>query len=153
MNIVNTIEQYNNEYAYFCDAIKNNIILDGKFIRIIYSTSEFTSNGIFLLMNLQDIIIEKFYNKFKCSFNLIQHKDLLQTIKTIEEDLLKKVQISDKIPQYKIHEQLKTGCVKIFSDNQKNHGNCFLLKISGVWETDTFYGLTYKFIKVAPVVH
>ena len=26
--------------------------------------------------------------------------------------------------------------------------NLFMLKISGIWETDQFYGLTYKFVKI-----
>ena len=150
MNIVTKFEQYKDECLYFCDSIKNNIIIDGKFIRIIYSTPEFTSNGIFLLINLQDVIIEKFYNKFKCTFNLTNHKDLIHRIKIIEENILNKIKLADKIPQFKIFDQLKSGCIKIFSDNSKTQGGEFLLKISGIWETEMFYGLTYKFMKVTP---
>jgi hypothetical protein len=150
MNIVTTIEQYKDECIYFCDPIKNNIIADGRFIRIIYSTPEFVSNGIFLLINLQDVTIEKFYNKFKCVFNITQHKELICEIKVIEEHILKKFKLADKIPQFKIFDQLKSGCIKIFSDNSKTHGGAFLLKISGIWETELCYGLTYKFMKVSP---
>ena len=49
MNIVKTIDQYNENYIYFCEAIKNNIMNEGSFIRIIYSTPQFILNGIYLL--------------------------------------------------------------------------------------------------------
>ena len=51
-------------------------------------------------------------------------------------------------PQYKINEQVKNGSIKIFSDNIDKITNKFLLKIAGIWETDMYYGLTYKFIKL-----
>ena len=68
-----------------------------------------------------------------------------------EESILKKVNINNKIPQYKISEQVKNGNIKLFLDNEKfekietNKQEFFILKISGIWETTTHYGLTYKF--------
>ena len=64
----------------------------------------------------------------------------------IENGLLKKSGILGKIPQYKIYEQLKNSNIKVFSDSFDKIGNTFLLKIAGIWETETEYGLTYKFI-------
>jgi len=64
---------------------------------------------------------------------------------------LKKVNIRNKVPQYKLNEQLRYGQLKIFYDSTNanaNTNNAFLLKISGIWETDMHYGLTFKFIKV-----
>ena len=46
MNIVKTIDQYNEDYIYFCEPIKNNIMNDGYFIRIIYSSPLFVLNGV-----------------------------------------------------------------------------------------------------------
>ena len=46
MNIVKTIDQYDENYVFFCDPIKNNIMNNGNFIRILYSTSLFVLNGI-----------------------------------------------------------------------------------------------------------
>ena len=76
-------------------------------------------------------------------------------MKRIEEGLLKKVSIRNKMPQFKLNEQLKYGQLKIFYDTTTtsinsliNKENAFLLKISGIWETDMHYGLTFKFIKV-----
>jgi hypothetical protein len=147
MNLVKSIEQYHDKNTFFCEPIKNNIMTDGNFIRILYSTQHFILNGIYLLVNLQDITCEKFYNKYKCNFNILNHKDIIDNLKKIEEDLLKKYKTS-KIASYKIYEQMKTGYIKIFTD-VGNRSNCsFILKISGIWETQYNYGLTYKFLKI-----
>ena len=148
MNIVKTIDQYNEEFVYFCEPIKNNIMNDGNFIRIIYSTQLFILNGIYIIININHTNIDKYYNKFKCSFDVNQHKELIKNILLIEEGLLKKVCINNKLPQCKIYEQLKNGSIKIFSDSFEKINNKFLLKISRIWATETEYGLTYKFLNM-----
>ena len=52
MNIVKRIDQYDENNCFFCEPIKNNVMNDGNFIRIIYSTHNFTLNGIYLLLTL-----------------------------------------------------------------------------------------------------
>lgn len=146
MNLVNTIEKYNNNNLFFCEPIKNNIMTDGNFIRILYSTNMVTLNGVYILINLTDTICEKYYNKYKCTFNIINHKELIDKIKSIEEEILKKYKTT-KTPSYKIYEQIKSGYIKVFTDTTNLHKNAFILKISGIWETQNNYGLTYKFIK------
>jgi len=144
--IVKNINQYNEDYVYFCEPIKNNIMSEGNFIRIIYSTPLFILNGIYLSININYTSIDKYYNKFRCTFDITQYKDTIEQIRVIEERLLKKTCVLNKTPQYKIYEQLKNGNIKVFSDTSEKIGNMFLLKIAGIWETDTEYGLTYKFI-------
>jgi len=148
MNIVKTIEQYNDDYVYFCDPIKNNIMNDGNFIRILYSTPIFILNGIYLSISINQLTIEKYYNKYKCSFDIGTHINIIHRIKNIEENILNKINIKGKSPQYKIYEQISNGNIKIFSDNIDTISNNFLLKIAGIWETDYNYGLTYKFIRI-----
>jgi len=58
------------------------------------------------------------------------------------------INITGKYPQYKIYEQLKNGNIKLFSESFDKITNKFLLKIAGIWETDTEYGLTYKFLNI-----
>jgi hypothetical protein len=148
MNIVKNIDQYNDDFVYFCDPIKNNIMNNGNFIRILYSTAIFVLNGIYLNISISQLTIEKYFNKYKCSFDTGAHADLIQRIKIIEDNILRKINIVGKSPQYKIYEQISNGNIKIFSDNIDNITNNFLLKIAGVWETEYHYGLTYKFIKL-----
>jgi hypothetical protein len=149
MNLVKNIDQYDENNVYFCEPIKNNVMNDGLFIRILYSTPSFVLNGINLLIILNDISVEKYYNKYKCNFNPTNHKDLIENIKSIEENILKNVNIVNKIPQFKIYEQLKNGNIKIFFENVENVNNgLFMLKISGIWETEFHFGITYKFVKI-----
>ena len=150
MNIVKIIDQYNDNYIYFCDPIKNNIMNDAKFIRVLYSPSFCTMNGVYLLIQLHDIVIEKYFNKYKCCFQVAHHRDMIENIKLIEDSILKKVNIQNKIPLYKIYEQLSNGNIKILDNNMSNQ-NMFALKISGIWETDMHYGVTFKFSRVKGV--
>jgi hypothetical protein len=146
MNIVKNIDQFDDNNLFFCEPIKNNIINEGNFIRILYSTNNMVLNGIYLLLVFNDIICEKYYNKYKCSFNVNVHADTIESLKKIEENILRKYSIQNKIPQFKIHEQLSNGNIKIFNDFGNKTNESFILKISGIWETTKNYGLTYKFI-------
>lgn len=148
MNLVKKIEQYDESNIFFCDPIKNNIMNEGQFIRILYSTNTIVLNGIYLYIQLTEPILEKYYNKYKCSFSTILHKELIDKIKLIEENILNKINIVNKTSQNKIYEQLKSGNIKIFCDSTPKINNSFILKISGIWETQHNYGLTYKFTKV-----
>ena len=145
MYLVNTIEQYNKKYLYFFDSIKNNIMNEGSFIRILYTTNLVTLNGIYLLVNLKEINGEKYYNKYKFTFNTTYNKEIIEKIKIIEDEILMKYNTTKK-PITKIYEQLKLGYIKLFSDTKNGQNNNFILKISGIWENQNNYGLTYKFI-------
>ena len=147
MNLVKNINQYNEDNIYFCEPIKNNVMNEGKFIRILYSTHNLVLNGIYLLVHINDITCDKYYNKYKCNFNINLHKDMIENLKIIEENILKKYQ-THKIPSYKIFEQLKSGHIKICDNIENKNNYSFILKISGIWETENNYGLTYKFFKI-----
>jgi hypothetical protein len=147
MNLVKRIDQYNDECLFFCEPIKNNVMNDGNFIRILYSTQNIVLNGIYLQINFNDLVCEKYYNKYKCSFNVANHKDIIDNIKIIEENILKKYK-TNKLQSNKIYEQIKSGYIKLFTDIGNKINCSFILKISGIWETQYNYGLTYKFIKI-----
>jgi hypothetical protein len=146
LNLVKNVDQYDENNIYFSDPIKNNIINEGNFIRILYSNSNIIFNGIFLLLSFHNIVCEKYFNKYKCIINTNYYKDIIDKMKNIEETILKKSNIQNKIPIYRINEQLKNGKIKIF-DEIKTPNCSFIFKISGIWETNQNYGLTYKIIK------
>ena len=47
-----TLPQYNPHCIFYCDPIKNSIMNDGNFIRIIYATQNITLNGIILQLQV-----------------------------------------------------------------------------------------------------
>ena len=148
MNIVKKIDQYDEKCVFFCEPIKNNVMNEGNFIRILYSNSYFTLNGIYLLINLTDVFCDKYYTKYKCIFNPAIHKDLINQLKMLEENLMNKCDFQNKIPQYKIYEQLINGSIKLSNDIGNRSQSNLILKISGIWETQDKYGLTFKFVKI-----
>ena len=153
MSIVKNILQYDEENIIFNEPIKNNIINDSNFIKINYSTDYFVLNGIYLLITINNFVCEKYYNKYKYIFNIHTHHEMIESIKKIEENILKKININ-KIPSYKIYEQLKKGNINFninfnlnLNLNSPDKNTCnFILKISGIWETQNNYGLTYKYM-------
>jgi len=149
MNLVLNLNQYDIKNVFFFEPIKNTIINEGIFIRILYSTNLMSSNGIYLLITLNDITCEKYYTKYKCNFDIFNNKNILQKIKNIEDEILEKyVSSSSKSKTFKIYEQIKTGCIKLFSNIENKIEYSFILKISGIWETESDYGLTFKFLPI-----
>ena len=57
MNIAKQLDQYNENYIYFCEPIKNNIMNEGTFIRILYSSPLLVLNGVYLLFNLISLLV------------------------------------------------------------------------------------------------
>jgi hypothetical protein len=151
MNIILDISQFNSNDIYYQEPVKNTIMNNSKFIRIIYSNSLFMMNGIYIRFNLNIIHVEKSFNKYKLFFDKQLNNNEIISISKIEQDLLKKINIIDKTPIYRISEQLANGNIKMFidSDNTFVTNKLFInelhLKISGIWENDTEYGVTYRF--------
>lgn len=150
MNIVTTLDQFSSHSIYFADPIKNTVIPNSNFIRIYYSNNNFTLNGIYLLINLYNTSTEKYYNKYKCQFPVNDNSEVISQLINIENAILIKNTIPDKIPQCILSQQLKSGYMKLFAENNSNFPSNmkFILKISGLWENISEYGITYKFIPV-----
>ena len=88
MNIVKNLDQYDLSCVYFCEPIKNNVMNEGIFIRILYSTADFVLNGVTLLLPLCEVHVEKYYNKYKCTFNVSNNRNNIESIYNIEKEIL-----------------------------------------------------------------
>jgi hypothetical protein len=81
----------------------------------------------------------------------------INQLKSIEESILDKICINNKKPVFRLYEQLNSGNIKLFKDNLKLHkinkDNEFIIKISGIWENEYEYGITYKFVDMNLVTH
>jgi hypothetical protein len=141
MILVTDVNQFNKFNLFFSEPIKNNLLHDGLFIRIISSSDNLTLNGIYLLFNLYETVCEKYFNKYRLSFNIKKNEDIIKTLQQIEEQILNLYKCS-KHRQFKISDQLSLSHLKLFNPCNNNQ---LLLKISGIWETQFSYGITYKF--------
>jgi hypothetical protein len=141
-------ENITKEYIYFNEPIQNNIINESRYIRILYSTPNIVFNGIHVLINLSIDNIERQYNKNILYYNIEKNTQAINNIKKIEKTILKKYN-SMKTPSYNLSELMDGGVIRLFTDvTEKKKVMSIILKISGLWEDDKTYGVTYKFFSV-----
>ena len=149
MNVVLDIDDFKLENVFFQDSVKNTVMDNSNFIRTLYSTNLFTLNGIFLKTKINTSYVEKYFNKYKCIFDKELNRTVIDKMLLIEKNILQKVEIKDKNAAYRIEDQLLGGNIKLFTDNlEKSLENQYIFKISGIWETETDYGVTYKFMNI-----
>lgn len=148
MFITIDISEFDINYIFYQEKVKNTVMDNSNFSRILYSNSLFTINGIFIKFSVSLTNIEKIYNKYKCSFDSknIDNYNVTSKIKLIENHILRTCNYTNKTPIYRITEQLNNNYLKVFNDKTHKENNDFILKIYGIWDTDHEYGVTYKFI-------
>ena len=145
-----TLDEYDTDCIFTTDSIRNTVIDNSSFIRIIYSTKDVMLNGIMITTPFTGFSISKYFNKWRCNYLVQENMNLIQKLYTIEKEIPERVDIQQKVPCYKIHEQLSNGFIKIFlEENASQDGlenSNILLKISGIWVSEEEYGITYKFV-------
>lgn len=145
-NEPNFYKKFDFKYIFLGNTINNRILENGKFTRIYYSTPLCSFNGIYSLLYINDIIDSNFNNSFnnKLIINIEKNSILLNNIKQLEEKILRVVEIKNKTLKCNIYNELMKGFIKLnFKNNIYN--SKIMLKISGIWETEDSYGLSYKY--------
>jgi hypothetical protein len=150
MNVVLGLDTIQPHHIHFQESVKNTIIENSNFIRIIYSNDLFALNGLYIEFELETTHTERYFNKYKYILDKTSVKNMNTIHKLIELEkiILESTGIANKkIPIYKISEHLQSGNIKLFIENivPAVGINKYLLKISGIWENDTEYGITFKF--------
>jgi len=167
MNIVNRIvDNISNDNIYFTDEIENTVIEDSTFIKILYSTTDFIMNGLYIHIPLKINSTELHYKKIKYNFDSHANYNVIEKMVQLENNILIKYSNLKKNGKVKSNISptiFNNGHIKIFpfDDNitinmkakksiqDLNISNCdFILKISGIWEKDSSFGITYKFMNV-----
>lgn len=146
MNVVLLYNHFNDVHVYFDEPIQNIIMDNSKFTKITYSNEHVMLSGIYLSLPIKYTKSEDHYKKTKITYDIKSNKELLQGIYDIECTVLNKYSNNYKIQKKVIYDTLKTGTIKFFpteTNNSLNNKN-FILKISGIWENETEYGVTYK---------
>tara|TARA_B100001093_G_scaffold182379_1_gene174983 strand:+ start:5339 stop:5803 length:465 start_codon:yes stop_codon:yes gene_type:complete len=143
--------QFNKNNTIISERTRNNVIDDSYFYRFYYSDDYFNTNGIFIKFNIKDIKVEKYYNKLKCIFKNNQYNNnIIKNIINIEDQILEKFyRISNSPKTFRISEQLSNSYIKLYSEGFQNYTTYdninFLLKISGLWVSNSQYGITFRF--------
>ena len=148
MNVVLREDQYNIANIYYSEAIQNIIMENSSFIKLIYSNHNIMTNGLFLLVALKNTTKELYFKKIKITYDINANLTLLNRLYEIETEILEKYN-SNKKQKKIIYDTLSGGSIKIFPNSDEDIvkvNNSFILKISGIWENETEYGLTYKLL-------
>ena len=148
--------QYDINNVIISEKTKNNIMTNGDFYRLYYSTEDIILNGLHISFELKNISIEKYFNKIKCIFESNEYNnDTVYLLKNIEKKLLERYRGINRDCVYRIGEQLENKFIKIFDDNyiniKKYRSIKFVLKVSGIWSSQNEYGLTFRFF-LTPII-
>jgi hypothetical protein len=148
MYIVEDIDNFNINHLYVSDRQDNTVIDGGNFSKIMYSTTDITLNGVFILCSFINTSVEKnAYNKFKVSWNKDKNKELVEKLKQIEASILNRYGTTSYSSS--LSNLLDYNNFRIFSEETKLISNTdFMLRISGLWENEKGSGITYKFLEI-----
>ena len=148
MNVVINENQFDISHIYYTEPIQNIVLDNSSFVKLIYSNEYIMISGIYLLLHLKITSKENYFKKIKVTYDATSNKELLHKLYEIENIILNKYSNSKK-PRKIIYETLNGGTIKLFPNNETDSipaTNSFILKISGLWENETEYGLTYKLL-------
>jgi len=158
MNLIIELNNIKLENIIFLD-IKENIIMEGNFTKIIYSNEFFVMNGFYIDLSLNNYFIEKIMNKDYFRFNTFSPNNInvIKEISNIEIQMLeyykKTLNINNKM-NCLLSRQMQCGNLKIFKEfsknilETKNNEKKYILKISGIWENYNEIGITYKLLEI-----
>ena len=153
------MKKYSLDNVFFNEQQKNSIN-DSNFIRFIYSSKIFSLHGICISCELSILSLDLLpnqYNKYKCIFSIAENNHIIQFIKELEYNLLKQVSSHsyhmNKTPNYKLFEHFQNGEIRLIKNcsfdssslqSNKKNSHIIIIKISGIWSSNDYFGLTYK---------
>lgn len=140
--IAEDIYKFSNKNIFIMQPIKNTMINQGLFHKLLYSNHIFTSNGLYIKIHF---VNTKWMNG-RLYYDISTNSDLLNRVAEIEKYILEKVSICKKY-HYKIYDQIKNGNLKTSNANSN-----IVLKISGVWENDNSIGISFKIISINNII-
>ena len=144
-------KQYNKDNIILLDRNTNAIMNNGYFHRMYYSNQHFTMNGVYLHYHLVNIVIQEDFNKIVIFIQNNYYNFVYESIKNIERGIANKYYpYMKKVFVSKIADYFGNNKIRLFNDNHIKNGTyeCkkLILKISGLWETENQYGVTFKLL-------
>jgi hypothetical protein len=159
MNITLDISNFQLGYLYFLNP-KQNIIMDGTFSKIIYSNEYLSLNSIYLHLPFEIQSIDRTMNKnvAKISSDSVKNTLLIHELIKIENRIIEYYKQThpnkmNKSASTSLYKQLSFGALRLYKDcpaNMQDKKNMlqFILKISGIWESQQEIGITYKIMEI-----
>jgi hypothetical protein len=174
MQVLIPIHRVNAENIFFTEK-RRNVILDGNFVKILYSTEHFEMNGLHMSMRIDSSsgngLIRAFEQtpgfsekppKFVEIFdpNFGENAKQIEHLCKMERDIINHyiaIHSPRKNAVYNLKSQLLSGTFRFSceglpdveaKDAQSGNIRNYALKISGIWETNFNVGITVKFIYI-----
>ena len=141
MNLTLSTNNFDKQYLYLLDPIKNFVIENAMFYKFLYSTPISTFNCLIFSIKFNNVSISKSFNKYKMVIDKQNNNDIIKFLLNIEKEILSNISLSGK-------PHLSMGYLKLYSKYEltdKIDSLYITLKLSGIWKTNDSYGLTYKF--------
>ena len=90
------------------DAMHNTVIENSNFMRVMYSEEDVAFNGLYINCNFSDSTIEKYFQKYKCMFNQLTNKALVDRMSRFEAEILAAAAIPNKRRRHGLASQLSS---------------------------------------------
>lgn len=154
MNIILNANTFSMSDIVIADK-KRNVVIDGLFSKIIYSTENVTLSGIYINIPVIALKLVKCDNDIFLQYNLSDSTNIriIQELSKIEYLLLdyyKKFNNIHSNISTSMTRRLQSGKFKISSINRADltKNMKIVIKISGIWETANEIGLAVKFVPI-----
>lgn len=156
MSLIINFQDFNTDFVHYAEKVRNKVLSNSShdvfFVRLLYSTSYFVMNGIFLKLDKHHYTVE---DKYKKNIYISFSDEFKQIIKQIEHNIITSYVGTNKINcNYDIFNFVSTPKINIQLPNNQtnqtnnNSNNSFDLyfKISGLWFDKNTAGLTHKLV-------
>ena len=150
MNVAIDYTNVNLNSIFFTEK-KKNIVVDGTFTKIMYSTDCLTLNGVYVRFPSTQRFVMGHYDIGVHSHSTVRTVPMIKYTDymcKLEDAILRHYQDGvciQKNNAYTLRSCLVNGNIKLHNaDPYNTEPKDYLLKISGIWETASTVGITYK---------
>ena len=111
MNLAIPLSSYNPHSIFLCDTVKNTVMDNSTFTRILFSNSYATLVGLHLQLCIKNTKDEFYFQKIRTTFKVEENEEMIRTIERIENNLLCLVRCG-KRRVTKLSDQLRNGILR-----------------------------------------
>lgn len=154
MNLVVNADSIHKRHIFFYEQVENKVMINSVFIQTGYSNELFSLSGVYINTEFYVNRTDKYFKKIRYMFESNENNEMINSLIKIERMILDNIDRPDLAKMYKLKEQLNSSSILVFENNetvkQVNTTGIrnFILKISGVWVSETSCGITFKFFQV-----